>query len=168
MSLEVVSGGLPMGWFIKCMDSQCRQQSAVPNIVELINRRRDEQGWFLCSCGKRGYIEKTFAMQEGGDPWKPFLRGIIPLGTDGDWYQPFVFLVSYDPNGEVTSVWFSYYKDLRSKGGRLKLGYGPGGPPVLGKSALLNLLSKLRQAKYLTSEEVTRAVCESQLEREYR
>src|SRR2546430_14789878 len=133
-----------MGWLIKCTDSSCkRQPPSVANIVELINAHRDHQGWFVCLCGKRGYIEKSFPMQEGGDPWKPYLRGIIPLGTIDRTYQPFVFLVSYDPTGEVTDVWFSYYKDLRGSGGRLKLGYGPGGPPVLNKSGLLTLLSKL-------------------------
>ena len=147
-----------MPWLINCGHPPCGQQSWAKEIVELIDDHRDEMGWFVCSCGNRGYIEKSFAMQEGGDPWEPYLRGIIPLGAEGDTYQPFVFLVSYEPDGDVTDVWFSYYKDLRSSGGRLKLGYGPGGPPVLGKAAFLNLLSKLVQAKCLTSNEVIAAI----------
>lgn len=46
----------------------------------------------------------------------------------------------------ITDLWFSYYKDLRghiredSTPGRLKMGYGPGGPPVIGIPQLLELL----------------------------
>lgn len=151
-----------MGWLIKCIDATCTRESptVANDIVDLIKNYRDEEGWFLCSCGQRGYIEKSFRLQEGGDPWKPYLRGIIPLGREKDTYQPFVFLVSYHPNGEVTSLWFSYYKDLRPTG-RLKLGYGPGGPPVLDKCDFLNLLSKLQQANYLTLQDVLRALGES-------
>jgi len=86
------------------------------------------------------------------------LRGIIPLGESGDIYQPFVFLVSYEPSSEVTDIWFSYYKDLRDDGGRLKFGYGPGGPPVLGKASFLNLLSQLVATQCLTKQEVVSAV----------
>jgi hypothetical protein len=42
-------------------------------------------------------------------------------------------MVSYKTEGGCDDIWFSYYKDLRKVGGRLKLGYGPGGPPVLSK-----------------------------------
>jgi hypothetical protein len=152
-----------MGWLIKCADSHCGQQSWATNIVDLISKHRDQMGWFICSCGKRGYIEKRFPLQEVGEVWEPFLRGVIPLGAMGDTYQPFVFLVSYEPAGAVTDVWFSYYKDLRGYGGRLKLGYGPGGPPVLGKPAFLNLLSQLVQTKCFTSKEITTAVGASKL-----
>jgi hypothetical protein len=89
------------------------------------------------------------------------LRGLIPLGESGDTYQPFVFLVSYEPSGKVTDIWFSYYKDLRSSGGRLKLGYGPGGPPVLCKVKFLRLLSQLVGTRCLTKQEILRAVGES-------
>lgn len=147
-----------MGWSITCADPKCGKESWASNIVDLITKHRDEEGWFVCSCGKRGYIKKSFQLQEVGEVWEPFLRGIIPLGTAGGTYQPFVFLVSYEPTAEVTDVWFSYYKDLRSAGGRLKLGYGPGGPPVLGKAAFLGLVSHLVQAKCLTPKEVIDAV----------
>jgi len=92
------------------------------------------------TCGGKGYIEKSFDLQEPGETWEPYLKGIIPLGTPGDTYQPFVFLVSYSPNELPNDVWFSYYKDTRSTGGRLKLGYGPGGPPVLGAEQVLRLI----------------------------
>jgi len=53
---------------------------------------------------------------------------------------------------------FSYYKDLRSSGGRLKLGYGPGGPPNLGKASFLNLLSQLVAMQCFTKQEIISAV----------
>src|SRR5262249_55595930 len=112
-------------------------------IVDLIAHHRDADAWLLCSCRKTGYIRKSFELQEPGDTWEPYLRGIIPLGDPASTYQPFVFLCSYEPTGPVTDVWFSYYKDLRSSGGRLKLGYGPGGPPVLSHQDLLTLIRRL-------------------------
>lgn len=102
--------------------------------------------------------KKIFRLQEIGEFWEPYLRGVIPLGKTSDIYQPFVFLVSYEPSSEATDIWFSYYKDLRSSGGRLKLGYGPGGPPVLGKVSFLNLLSQLVATQCLTKQEVVSAV----------
>lgn len=150
-----------MAWQVKCTDSDCRQETWANNVVDLIENYRDGSGWFLCSCGKHGYIAKKFELQEPGEVWEPYLRGVIPLGESGDTYQPFVFLVSYEPSGDVTDIWFSYYKDLRNSGGRLKLGYGPGGPPVLDKSNFLSLLSQLVATQCLTKQEVVRAVAES-------
>ncbi len=147
-----------MGWNINCTDLSCGQQSWAANIVDLIANHRDGEGWFLCSCGKRGYIKKSFNLQEAGEVWEPYLRGVIPLGEPGATYQPFVFLVSYKPSDEITDIWFSYYKDLRKSGGRLKLGYGPGGPPVLDKTSFLSLLSLLMAAQCLTKQEVLSAV----------
>ena len=45
-----------------------------------------------------------------------------------------------NPPGDV---WFSYYKDLRPDGGRLKLGYGPGGPPVLDGESVVELMAHM-------------------------
>ena len=150
-----------MSWTIKCTDSGCGQQSWASNIVDLIKNHRDSKGWFLCACGKHGYIEKRFNLQEEGEVWEPYLRGIITLGEADEIYQPFVFLVSYDETSQPTNIWFSYYKDLRSCDGRLKLGYGPGGPPVLDKDKFLNLLSQLVKTQAFTREEIVNAVNES-------
>lgn len=141
-----------MGWLIRCTDPKCGKETWGGNIVDLISSHRDKDGWFLCQCGQQGHIEKRFELQEPGKTWKPFLRGIIPLGESGDTYQPFVFLVSYEPRGPIDSIWFSYYKDLRASGGRLKLGYGPGGPPILETESLLHLLRKLRNIGCLSQE----------------
>lgn len=147
-----------MGWLIKCTDSQCGKETWVGNIVELITNHRDTDGWLLCQCGQHGYIEKSFDLQEPWETWEPYLRGIIPLGSPGDTYQPFVFLVSYEPHGPANDIWFSYYKDLRASGGRLKLGYGPNGPPVLSKGDLLQLLRQLRNIGGLSQDEIENAL----------
>ena len=145
-----------MSWFITCTDRNCKQQTRARNIVDLIERHRDTQGWLLCKCGRHGYIEKSFRLQEG-ELFKPALWGIITLGDSGKVYQPFVFLLSDDVNEQPDQVWFSYYKDLRPTG-RLKLGYGPGGPPVAGKAELLKLIHELVGQGLLTRVEVEQAL----------
>jgi len=147
-----------MGWLIKCSDEKCRKATWIGNIVDLISSHRDQTGWFLCQCGQRGYVEKSYALQEAGEKWEPYLRGIIPLGGSGDTYQPFVFLVSNEPDELINEFWFSYYKDLRESGGRLKLGYGPGGPPVLNKEQVLHLLRELIGIGSLSRKEIDDAL----------
>ncbi len=68
------------------------------------------------------------------------------------------FLVSYKPDGPVNNLWFSYYKDLRKENGRLKLGYGPGGPPVLGTTDVVTLLGRLVQIGCLKDSQITRGL----------
>lgn len=146
-----------MGWLIKC-NSKCGKETWADNIVGLIKDHRDKDGWFLCQCGKYGYIEKSFYLQEPDETWEPYLRGIIPLGDEEDIYQPFVFLVSYEPDGPVNDIWFSYYKDTRSMGGRLKLGYGPGGPPVLSKEQVLQMMRQMKSMGCLSQVEIDKAL----------
>ena len=147
-----------MGWEIRCTDSNCGEVTWVENIVDLLNCYRDPRGWFVCPCGQPGYIEKSFELQESGEVWEPYLRGACTLGEPEETYQPFAFLVSDAPAGSVDNVWVSYYKDLRASGGRLKLGYGPGGPPVLGRVELLALLRHLLASGCLTREELASLV----------
>ena len=144
-----------MGWLIQCNNAGCKGQTWAGNIVDLIDNHTDASGWFVCSqCKQSGFIEKSFALQEQGETWEPFLRGALRLGDANDTYQPFVFLVSYEPNGPADDIWFSYYKDLRSTGGRLKLGYGPGGPPVLGTQQLVSLLKRLKELGLIDKEKI--------------
>ena len=144
-----------MGWSIQCNDTSCKAHTRATNIVDLLDNHADEHGWFVCNqCGGSGFIEKSFDLQEPGHTWKPFLRGAIRLGDPDDTYQPFVFMVSYEPNGKANDIWFSYYKDLRKTGGRLKLGYGPGGPPVLGTEHLLSLLRRLYDLGLVEKEKI--------------
>lgn len=148
-----------MGWSIQCNNSSCESQTWATNIVDLIDNHTDENGWFVCSqCGTGGFIEKLFNLQEPGHTWEPYLRGVIRLGDPDDTYQPFVFMVSYEPNGKANDIWFSYYKDLRETGGRLKLGYGPGGPPVLGTEQLLSLLKRLHNLGLIEKENILKAL----------
>ena len=147
-----------MGWTIECADSSCGMVTRAENIVNLISNHCDASGWLICRCGSHGYIEKSFDLQEPSQVWEPYLRGVVPLGKADDTYQPFVFLVSNSPGGKVNAVWFSYYKDLRASGGRLKLGYGLGGPPVLGKQSILALLCQLVNVRYITEAEIAHAI----------
>jgi hypothetical protein len=60
----------------------------------------------------------------------------------------------------ITDLWFSYYKDLRGhqradgSPGRLKMGYGPGGPPVIGVPQLLALLQHVLRLKMVKDSDV--------------
>ena len=142
-----------MGWLIQC--PKCKQSSWAINIVDLIDNHTNAEGWFVCNhCADLSYIEKTFNLQEPGHTWKPYLRGVLRLGDPEDTYQPFVFIVSYEPKEKANDIWFSYYKDLRQTGGRLKLGHGPGGPPVLEKEQLLLLLRRLVELGVIEKEEI--------------
>ena len=163
-----------MGWSIECGYPQCLQPSWASNIVELIGNFCDGDGLLVCPhCKKKsGYIRKKFNLQEEGETWEPIWRGVIKLGNEGDTYQPFVFLASYQPDEEkgkpassivdlpITDIWFSYYKDLRGhqradgSPGRLKMGYGPGGPPVIGVPQLLDLLRHVLKLKMTTNSDV--------------
>lgn len=122
--------------------------------MDLLGNYRDqESGWFLCKCNERGYVRKEYPLQEEGEIWKPILKGAIRLGDEESTYQPFVFFVVYNQHdvlGDIIDdVWFSYYKDTRPDGGRLKLGYGPGGPPVLGQESIGRLYEYLFGLGYL-------------------
>lgn len=150
-----------MAWRVQCSDLGCRRVTGVGNIVELLDKYlpNGNAGLFVCPVCKNasGYVEKSFALQEEGEVWEPFLRGAIRLaGSSTDTYQPFVFLVSYAPDGEITDCWFSYYKDLRSSGGVLKFGYGPGGPPVLGHHQTIDLIASLLKLGFVTQTELAK------------
>ena len=149
-------------WPIKCLDSECGYVTGPDNIAELMNpenRYLDAQGWFVCeNCGSRGYIEKKYNTQEGGE-FTPYLKAAIrPDGYEGETYQPFAFLASDSPDEHPEAVWFVYYKDTREQGGRLKMGYGPGGPPYLYAEDVLNLMVQMVRAGCLKADEVIAAV----------
>jgi len=148
-----------MEWEVKCT-KHCKDSSHwVGNILELLESARDEQGvFFKAACGHPGYVEKHFQLQEKGETWEPFLRGAISLGQPKDTYQPFVYLVSYKPDGPINDLWFAYYKDTRPTGGRLKLGYGPGGPPVIGTNDFLVLLGRLIAIGAISRADVERVL----------
>lgn len=160
-----------MGWVIECC--KCNKKTGAANIDDLIKNHRDKDGWFLCShCRGEGYIARSYRLQERNEEgeqevWAPYLKGIIPLGEEGDTYQPFVYLVSYKPcEDKPCDVWFAYYKDTRrSKGGKLKMGYGPGGPPVLaingGGISLVKKMIDLRVFKKAQLNQLKNAIDEA-------
>ncbi|MBI4005567.1 MAG: hypothetical protein HY356_02760 [Gammaproteobacteria bacterium] len=144
-----------MSWSINCSNQKCGSSTWASNIDDLLKHHVDNKGWFTCStCKSAGYIEKSYELQEIGSVWNPFLRGVVPLGTANDTYQPFVFLVSNSQDGPIDDFWFCYYKDTRQDGGKLKLGYGPGGPPVLSSHKLLALIQKLLELKCLPKSDL--------------
>ena len=146
-----------MTWNIKCLDSSCGKETWAANIVDLISAHADDRGWLRCSCGNRGYVEKAFDLQEPGERWTPFLKGVVRIADANATYQPFAFLVSDGRDDTVRDLWFSYYKDLRPTG-RLKLGHGPGGPPVVSTQELLQLLKRLIGNGVITRQEVQQAL----------
>lgn len=145
-----------MGWTIEC--ATCDTTTWAANIVDLLSLHTDRSGLFRCPAGHAGHIPRSFDLQEEGRKWTPVLRGAVRLGEEERSYQPFAFLVSYEPQGEIENVWFSYYKDLRASGGRLKLGHGPGGPPVLGKGGILRLLTSMLDHGCLSREDLRRII----------
>ena len=147
-----------MAWLITCLSETCGKQTWAADIVDLIKNRLSPEGWIRCQCGQPGYVAKKFALQEKGETWEPYLRGVVPLGEAGEVYQPFVFLVSYTPGGPIEDAWFSYYKDMRKSGGRLKLGYGPGGPPVLSWDDILSLVRHAIKNGLVREQQVYEAI----------
>jgi hypothetical protein len=153
---------MQMGYLIECSTVVCQQPGWASNIVDLVTNHCDPEGWLLCShCHNRtGYVTKSFDLQEGnGDKWEPVIRGIIRIPTEIETYSPFVFLVSYGPTDPVVNYWFCYYKDTRAQqGGRLKLGHGPGGPPVLDGEQILAVIQDMLRKDLINPEEVRRLV----------
>lgn len=149
-----------MAWTINC--TNCGKQTTAAHIVDLTNHL-DPSGWFLCRhCKTRGYIEKRFNLQEQGrPPWKPYLRAMLrpSMYEQTSTYQPFAFLVGYSPDDHPTDVWFCYYKDTRAEpGGRLKMGHGPGGPPVFEAEALIDLVAQMVKCGSLDPDQLAAAI----------
>ena len=132
-----------MGYLIMCPKGCCSLWAE--NVIELL-KHRDEHSLFMCPCGHNGYVEKSFNLQEKDEHLESFLRGAISLGQAGETYQPFVYFVSDKPDGKIDDLWFAYYyKDTRANGGRLKVGYGPGRPPVLSTNQVRVLQKKAEE-----------------------
>ena len=109
-----------MGWTIECGYPRCLQPSWASNIVELIGNFCDGDGLLVCPHCKKpsGYIRKEFNLQEEGETWEPILRGVIRLGNEGDTYQPFVFLASYQPDEEKGKPASHHFQNERARTNR--------------------------------------------------
>jgi len=135
-----------MSFRLTCSNNKCRSSQKAKNIVDLISNYVGDDYFFKCpECSHDMHMAKSFNLQETGREWKPYLRGVVKLGIRGHSYQPFIFLCSREAATRISSCWFSYYKDLRSSGGRLKLGYGPGGPPNLQMKQIKKMVKVLRR-----------------------
>ena len=144
-------------WNIQCINPECGEITN-PGTIDNLADYCDSLGRFQCSqCGGRGYISKSFKLQEG-DKVEYGLLGIL-CGTpnqdkgQNQTYFPFVFLVSEDPRNQGPSkmrldyLWFRYYKDTRHimASGLLKMGDGPGGGPMVELPWMRQLIKQLDQ-----------------------
>jgi hypothetical protein len=140
-----------VSWLIDCA-AGCGKQTWAANIAELLDRRLDDEGWFSCGyCRERGVITKSRSLQDGST-WTCRYVGAIRLAKPGEPFQPVALLVG-EPNGRM-SVHLRYYVDHRPTGGKLKWGDGPGGGPVVGGHALVNLVHQLIDIGCLDRAEV--------------
>lgn len=132
-----------MPYTIKC--PTCREETYAPNIIRLIDEHLDERGAIVCvSCGRAGaYIHLKSALQEKGRKWERYVKGVIRVPTRDPGYSPYALLIADGVRTQASAVQLCYFKDLRSRGGKLKHGHGPGGTPVLGKTELVQLLRRL-------------------------
>jgi hypothetical protein len=137
----------------------CGAKSRAKDIVDLIKRHCSERHMIRClKCGSdEAGIPRTSALQERGQVWQRFVRGIVPVRTASETYSPYVSLLSREATGEIDMVQISYYKDVRRRGGKLKHGHGPGGTPVLSKKQLLGLVADLREVGVLSTAEIIQA-----------
>jgi hypothetical protein len=158
-----------MAYSIECNNLQCQKPDWAANIVDLIENHCDDNGWLICKhCDNRtAYITKSFTLQEGdGATWEPVIRGIIRITSGIETYSPFVFLLSYGPAEPVIDFWFCYYKDTRKQpGGLLKLGYGPGGPPVLDAAQILEIVADMLRKGLISAKDICKIFDEDDPER---
>ncbi|WP_423907241.1 hypothetical protein [Candidatus Spongiihabitans sp.] len=130
-----------MSYKIKCND--CGETTNGGNIVTLLNKHRHPD--WLFKCGKcnvgKGCIKKTLNEQEG-TKITVYLVGILKVGGHGN-FQPYAFLCAKSCTAEPHAVLFGYYKDLRTKGGKLKHGHGPGGAPMISFASLKRLVDEI-------------------------
>ena len=150
-----------MKWPIECGD--CGQITLVPDIVELISHHLDGQGRILCGhCRNPGYIQKTFEIQKNDTPHlKPYIRVIIPGPAKRDrtgTYRSLTFLASSAPDQEPQELWLSSIEDTRSDGGRLKMGHGPGGPPVFTTEEVIDLVAQMVRCGCLDVDKAVDAI----------
>ncbi len=135
-----------MPYTIKCNDNACGKETLAINIVELVNNHISNTGKLKCiSCKKdNAYIYQKSTLQEEGEVWERYIKGVITIKTDYDTYTPYIFLTSNAKDGEINGIHFNYFKDTRNEPkGRLKHGHGPGGAPVLSKNEFFQLIDKL-------------------------
>jgi hypothetical protein len=144
-----------MSYDIQCR--QCQKHTWASNIVELVTKNIDTSGRFVCvHCGcVDTFIYRESQLQEEGEVWERWIKGVILIETGIETYSPYIFLTADSEDGVPTGLHFHYYKDTRKQqNGRLKHGHGPGGPPVLNNRDLFTIINELVRSKILSKEEV--------------
>lgn len=138
-----------MPYTIECR--KCGRQTVAPTIVNLIHDHTNPAGRFVCSgCKEQDtHIYRRSNLQEEGDIWERWIKGVIAIDSGIPTYCPYVFLIAESVDADVTALHFHYYKDTRAEpGGKLKHGHGPGGPPVLSVSDLFTILERLALVRH--------------------
>lgn len=144
-----------MAYDIECRN--CREHTWAGNIVDLLDEHTDSTGRFICShCASTDtYIYRESQLQEEGETWERWIKGVIRIDSGIETYSPYIFLTADSEDGEPTGLHFHYYKDTRAyPNGRLKHGHGPGGPPVLGNNDLFIIIKQLVDLDVITKNQV--------------
>jgi hypothetical protein len=133
-----------MAFRIQCL--KCDTDTWAGNIVDLIDTHTDARGRFVCArCGEtETYVAQITGRweQEPGVAWERCLKGVIRVTADSPSFTPYVFLTADAPEGEVSDLRLSYYREIGPKGRRVD-GPGPGSAPALTLDELRQLLVKL-------------------------
>ncbi|MCX7001352.1 MAG: hypothetical protein NT106_13825 [Candidatus Sumerlaeota bacterium] len=147
-----------MAYTFKCRE--CSSNTWTANIVELFENYTNASGRFVCpNCKSTDtYIYKKSKLQEPGDFWERWIKGVIRIKTEYETYSPYIFLTAGSEDGDISDLHFNYYKDLRPQGGLLKPGAGPGGGPVLGVNDLFYVLRHLVKLGVLTKDYIVRRI----------
>ena len=153
-----------MSYTISCYNKSCGKSTWASNIIDLIENHTDnifgkDGGMIQCTeCGKtKAYILTNYKLQEGGH-WTHYRRGVIRIPSWEDFYNPYAILTSEKLDGKIDGVMPNYYKDLRPKGGKLKHGSGPGGPPAFGRNEMMDLIEKITNSGFLSVKDLERLV----------
>lgn len=132
-----------MAYQIQCRS--CKKYTWAGNIVDLLKEHTNDIGFFVCAnCGSTDtYIYRKSSLQEKGEVWERWIKGVIQIDSGIETYCPYIFLTADSEEDGPTGLHFHYYKDTRAQGGNLKHGHGPGGPPVLAIKDIFIVLEHL-------------------------
>jgi hypothetical protein len=135
--------------------------SKCDDILDLIENRTNKKfgrngGEIICpKCKGPAAIFRSYKLQEKGRTWQCQIKQIVRIPSEIPTYVPYVLFTSGQEAGNVSDgIMVSYYKDTRGEGGKLKHGHGPGGPAVLGKDEVLQLIRHLIHGKLITAEDI--------------
>lgn len=148
-----------MAYDIQCRN--CGEHTWAANIVCLLKEQTDASGKFKCThCGNTDtFIYRESQLQEEGETWKRWIKGVIQIDSGIDTFFPYIFLTAESENGKPTGLHFHYYKDTRSyPNGKLKHGHGPGGPPVLKNDDVFAIIEHLIDVGIFSKEYVQSCV----------